>query len=453
MRLGLVLLLLFKCDLSYAGRLTVEKAEAFFKKEKPCTLAIAPIYPEKKFQDRATDVGQRLAQANDGEIMIQMGNDDSDVQILCVFEGTKYAGTINEIKGCTAGFFNPSSGEWTGILNEKARKYIGIGGKSCSKEVVKELLTSIKISNVLKNDFVGTSLKNQLGNYNTIFELYLRMLDRILHPDLRVLYDEHNLTGSLCPKSPCGPIIRLQEQLAAIKPDDEDVRRKRAWEFVKSFESVPTAAEVEIAVPSSVLKYYIENEASGNTPELKGIRKTFLEDLSDLLALEFFYDNFCKNSLKFQVCQSVPPWYKPLSENLINEYKGYFLSEVKGRHIRNYKARNMNRGAFELANGILESDHSINIEQIFQKNISMINSRKLQILGQLANGKKAIASVKALKNVKKADLFREKNKMTKSIDSNDFPNVKACYRFCDTQFAKSSDIAWSCVETCKKKFD
>ena len=243
--IGLILVVLPIFNFAFAGRMSVEKAEAFFKKNTPCVLAIAPIYPESGPRSQVSSLNQKLNQATTGEIMILSGHADSDVNIFCVFEGTKYKGTINEKQGCFAGYFNPLSGDWSGFLSENSGQTIGVMESKCTSDVVKDILNSTKITDSLKKTLVGQSIKARFGTFHTVFELYLRFSDFIVKPDLRVIYDQHNLINSLCPKSPCGPTILLSEQISAIKEDPADIEREKQFKIEEQNHKAVVAAQIK----------------------------------------------------------------------------------------------------------------------------------------------------------------------------------------------------------------
>lgn len=227
---------------SFAGRLSAEKAEAFFKKERPCAIAIAPVYPKRHtvsgepnsravMANNTANMMQQLTHAAEGDIYIPSGSADGDVDIICVFEGTKYAHTVNEIHGCFAGYYNPASGDYKSILSKKVGYDAVMEGKKCTKDVVAELLTSKKLADEMAKK---TAARQMVGNFNTIFEFFLVAANVLFHPELKVLYDEYGLASSICPKQPCGPILNVEEQVSAIQPDPKWATQVKAQQQKQS---------------------------------------------------------------------------------------------------------------------------------------------------------------------------------------------------------------------------
>lgn len=370
-------LLLLVASSASAGRLSVEKAEAFFNKEKPCVLAIAPIYPKKDTQNRVTDLTQKLTHASDAEIVVPAGSADSDVDVICVFDGAKYAGTINEISGCFAGYFNPATGNWKGILNENSRQTIGVEGKKCTKEVVQELLKPGKLANDFKKTDDGRTLKSRLGNYNSFFELYLRIADRVLHPDLRVLYDKHDLISSLCLKSPCGQTIFLQEQLAAIKPDAEDLADQKKSNFFERIGKLITETDLKVVNKEN--------------------KENFSVNLSGFLGLQIAVKSFCQGPKKLSVCAQPPPWYKPINDMFIGEERQTLIKSSIENSLYPDSARYCRQAAQAILGAALDTDPGLNLDRLFEENQQIISSEKTAVIETIKTRKRHANSAKKAK--------------------------------------------------------
>lgn len=394
------------CHFANAGRLTVEKAEKFFKDKKPCTLVIAPVYPVKNSKNdvsvsSASQAGMaknvsrfnmQVTGGSDGEIEVSYGHPDGDVDMICIFDGTKNQGTINEIKGCFAGYYNPAKDEWRGLLKESVGKSVVIEGKTCTSEVVAELLGSSKIAEGLKKTDGGRTFKAYYGNFNSVFELYLRTASSILNTDLRIIYDPNNVVNSLCPKKPCGPVIHIQDQLAAIKPDPGDVERQKQFE-----QDEKKRKETEQAQKEVDQKFKLDAEANAKANKANLVK--------------------CSNKVEFQ---------EMCSECSLREGK--------------CTAQN--------------SDSTFSDERDLSGKIQKILPICGNVFSKLKEKNHKIAFTEVARLCKEwSQLKNVKSNMTKTIESNDFPNMNECHIFCDTHFANGSENARKCIQACKKRFE
>lgn len=363
-----LILVLIKTSSASAGRLTVERAETFFKTKKPCALAIAPIYPSPKSQTQGMRTNQALSNATDSEIMIQLGRSDGDVEVICVFDGSKNDGTINEIRGCFAGYYNPANDVRTGILSEAARQPILIEGKACTKDTILELLKSEKKMSDFKNTSIGQATRIQVGNFNNVFELYLRSMDQLMHPDLRVLYDEYNVIGSLCTKAPCGPVIKIQDQLAAMTPDPAELRTEKNLKFYSRFEALNSEADGLVLVG----KY----------------KKEFTSAVSGILELQVVLKTFCEGSSRLNECNSAPPFYKPLTSKTITNCVDQLVNQTIKKQLSAENLKFSRQAAWSIVSAALKRDPNLDLEKLFEQNRQSILVERSSIINAIIKRQK-----------------------------------------------------------------